>query len=103
MQTVINSAMQETLDMDILAKMLPRFCKVVRYDNILKAKTLDSVLGNKSVLVVLFNVHDAKHRLLNKPGHFFCISRKSTSDGVVVFSSTGMSPDHEIFLTTKWS
>ena len=99
MQKIINEAMSETLDMTVLGRILPPFCKVVRYDAILRAKTLASILGNKTFLVVLFNVHDTKHRLLNKPGHFFCISQKSKRDGTVVFSSTGMSPDHEIFLT----
>ena len=99
MQSLIQSEVHKTLDMTKLKHLLPHYCKVVRYDDVLKATSLKQIMGNKTVLVMLFNVHDKKHRLLNQPGHFFCISTKSKSDGVVVFSSTGMSPDHEIFLT----
>ena len=99
MNEIIRSEIGKTLDMNKLRQLLPPYCKVARYDEMLRAKTLKQAMGGNSVLVLLFNVHDKKHRLLNQPGHFFCISTKSKSDGVVVFSSTGMSPDHEIFLT----
>ena len=47
---------------------------------------------------MLFNIHDRKHRVLNQPGHFFAISVKHKTE-VVVFSSTGMTPRKELFLT----
>ena len=99
MQHIIQSELHKTLDMTKLKHLLPRYCRVARYDELLKVKTLEQAMRGSSVLVLLFNVHDRKKRILNQPGHFFCISTKSKSDGVVVFSSTGMSPSHEIFLT----
>jgi hypothetical protein len=99
MQQIIKSEIYKTLDLTKLKHLLPRYCKVARYDELLKVNSLKQAMGGSSVLVLLFNVHDRRHRILNQPGHFFCISTKSKKDGVVVFSSTGMSPDHEIFLT----
>jgi hypothetical protein len=99
MQQLIKSESQKTLDMTKLKHLLPHYCRVARYDELPGVKTLKHAMKGSSVLVLLFNVHDKEKRLLNQPGHFFCISTKSRSDGVVVFSSTGMSPDHEIFLT----
>ena len=99
MNQIINSEKKKTLDIKKLKYILPRYCRVARYDDLLKHKTLKQAMGGHKVLVVLFNVHDSKHRVLNEPGHFFCISVANPKDGVVYFSSTGMSPDHEIFLT----
>ena len=90
--------MTKTLDMKTLKSILPRYVKVARYDELLKAKTLREAMGHHSVLILLFNIHDSKHRLLNEPGHFFCISTKGP-EVAVVFSSTGMTPKKELFIT----
>ena len=90
--------MTKTLDMKTLKSLLPRYVKVARYDELLRAKTLKDAMGGHSVLILLFNIHDSKHRVLNEPGHFFCISTKG-SEPCVVFSSTGMTPKKEMFIT----
>ncbi len=99
MNQIINSERKKTLDIRKLKHILPRTCKVAKYDDLLKCKTLKDAMGTHKTLVILFNVHDSQHRILNEPGHFFCISVANPKDGVVYFSSTGMSPEHEIFLT----
>jgi hypothetical protein len=101
MHRIIQTEINKTLDMKRLRYLLPPYCRVVRYDEILKAKTLKDAMGGKTILVLLFNVHDKKHRVLNQAGHFFCISTKNKQDGVVVFSSTGMSPKRELFVTSS--
>ena len=90
--------MGRTLDMRKLREVLPKYVKVARYDELLRAKTLRQALGGHSVLILLWNIHDKKHRVLNKPGHFFVISTKGP-EKCVVFSSTGMTPKKELFLT----
>jgi len=90
--------MTKTLDMKTLKSILPRYVKVARYDELLKVKTLKDAMGPHSVLILLFNIHDSKHRVLNQPGHFFCISTKGP-EVAVVFSSTGMKPSKELFIT----
>ena len=98
MQQLLRSEITRTLDMKKLKSILPSYCKVARYDDLLRAKTLKDAMGSHSILVLLFNVHDRKHRILNEPGHFFVISTKKQGE-TVVFSSTGMSPSKEMFIT----
>ena len=85
MERILRQEMTKTLDMKTLKNMLPRYVKVARYDQLLKAKTLKDAMGGHSVLILLFNIHDSKHRVLNQPG--------------LVFSSTGMTPKKELFIT----
>ena len=90
--------MLKTLDMKTLKGMLPPYVTVSRYDQLLRAKTLREAMSGHSVVILLFNIHDSKHRVLNEPGHFFCISTKGP-EPCVVFSSTGMTPKKELFIT----
>ena len=71
MQRIINREIEKTLDFKTLRTILPRYVRVARYDQLSKVKTLQDALGGKSVLVLLWNIHDEKHRVLNEPGHFF--------------------------------
>jgi len=98
MQQLLTSEISKTLDMKKLKSILPGYCKVARYDDLSRAKTLKDAMGSNTILVLLFNVHDRQHRILNEPGHFFVISTKKPGE-TVVFSSTGMSPTKEMFLT----
>ena len=98
MERILRREATKTLDMKSLRNVLPNYCKVARYDQLSRAKTLKDAMGGKSVLVLLWNIHDSKHRVLNKPGHFFCISTRGP-EPCVVFSSTGMTPRKELFLT----
>ena len=55
-------------------------------------------MGRYSCLVVLWNIHDKQRRVLNEPGHFFLVSTRGP-EPCVVFSSTGMTPKKELFIT----
>ena len=81
-----------------LRRILPPYCHVVKYDSLKGAKTLGDALRGAEVLIVLWNIHDKQHRVLNQPGHFYCISVRGP-EKCVVFSSTGMSPKKELFIT----
>ena len=83
-----------------LGQLVPPYCVVKRYDNV-RGKTLKAVMGPKyTVLILLWNIHDKRHRTLDKPGHFFVIStRNAPAEPCVVFSSTGMTPKKELFIT----
>ena len=98
MQRVIQRQITETIDMKKLRRLVPPYCRVVRYDALKNKKTLAETMGKYSVLIILFNIHDQKHRVLNEPGHFFVLSTKGP-EPCVVFSSTGMTPKQELFQT----
>ena len=98
MERILEKEISRTLNINTLKQILPNYVRVVRYDELTKAKTLKDAMGSHSVLILLFNIHDSKHRVLNQPGHFFCISTKGP-EPCVVFSSTGMTPKKELFLT----
>ena len=98
MERILRNELTKTLDMKTLKSILPMYVRVARYDQLLKVKTLKQAMGSHSVLILLFNIHDSKHRVLNEPGHFFCISTKGP-EPCVVFSSTGMTPKKELFIT----
>lgn len=98
MQHLIRSEISRALDTKKLRSILPNYVKVARYDSLLKAKTLKGAMGRHTVLILLFNIHNKKHQVLNEPGHFFLISVRGPEQ-CVVFSSTGMTPRKELFLT----
>ena len=98
MQRIIEREITKPLDLKKLRTLLPPYVKVAKYDQLLKVKTLRQAMGSHSVLILLFNIHDKKHRVLNEPGHFFCISTRGP-ETCVVFSSTGMTPKKELFIT----
>ena len=97
MQRLISEGIVETLDMKDLQMALPRDVRVVRYDELLGKKTFKAVMGRFKALILLWNVHDKRHRLLDEPGHFFVLT--TWNDKPYVFSSTGMKPRKELFLT----
>ena len=98
MERILKRETTKTLSTSKLRSILPSYVKVATYDSLSRVKTLKEALGRHTVLVLLFNIHDTKHRVLNVPGHFFLISVKGP-EPCVVFSSTGMTPRKELFLT----
>ena len=98
MQRILRKESTKTLNMATLREILPNYCRVVQYDSLARTKTLKEAMAGKSVLILLWNIHDTRHRVLNQPGHFFCISTRGP-ENVVVFSSTGMTPKKELFIT----
>ena len=97
MQRIIDREIEKTIDMKRLGQLVPPYCVVRQYDNI-RGKTLKAVMGKYTVLILLWNIHDKRHRTLDKPGHFFVISTRGP-EPCVVFSSTGMTPKKELFIT----
>ena len=97
MQKILSQESEKNLSINDLRKIVPRYCMVKKYDQV-RGKTLKEVLGSHTCLILLWNVHDAKHRVLNQPGHFFMISTRGP-EPCVVFSSTGMTPKKELFIT----
>jgi len=97
MEQIIANESTKNLSMRDLRKILPSYCSVKRYDFV-RGKTLKQVMGASTVIILLWNIHDKKHRILNQPGHFFVISTRGP-EPCVVFSSTGMTPKKELFIT----
>ena len=83
--------------MRVLQQVVPDYARVVKYDN-LKGKTISEIFGRHTILILLWNIHNKKHRTLDQPGHFFVVSRRGP-EKLVVFSSTGMKPREELFIT----
>ena len=100
METILRSEIKKTLSMSALKKIIPSYARVTSYDRLArrKVKTLKDAMGGSTVLILLFNIHDKQHRVLNVPGHFFLISTRGP-EKCVVFSSTGMQPRKELFIT----
>lgn len=98
MDAVLRSEITKTLDMKKLQDIMPSYVRVARYDQLAKVKTIRDAMRGGSVLVLLFNIHDKKKRVLNQPGHYFLISLRGP-EKCVVFSSTGMTPSKEVFIT----
>jgi hypothetical protein len=80
-----------------LSRLLPQKCRVVQYDHLKGKKTFKDVMMGDDCVIILWNLHDKKHRTLNQAGHFFCLAREGGRP--IVFSSTGMSPKKELFIT----
>ena len=97
MEQIIRRESEKNLSMEDLRKIIPSYCSVKRYDYA-RGKTLKQVMGSATVMILLWNIHDKKHRVLNQPGHFFVISTRGP-EPCVVFSSTGMTPKKELFVT----
>ena len=97
MKSVIREEFKKTINIHKLRSLLPAYCVVKKYDQ-LRGNSLKDIMGNKTVLVVLWNIHDRQHRVLNQPGHFWLISTRGP-EKCVVFSSTGMAYKKELFLT----
>lgn len=100
MDSLLRSQLSQTMDLKELRRKLPSYVRVVPYDTLSKQapQTLKQAMGKQTVLILLFNVHNKEHRTLNVPGHFFVISIRGP-EPCVVFSSTGMTPKKELFIT----
>ena len=83
----------------MLGKLAPKWCRVVKYDDLKSAKTLSDALKGKECLVVLYNVHSNKRKVLNMAGHFIVINAKSKKQPVEYFSSSGWTVSQELAAT----
>ena len=100
MQTLLKEEEKRPLSYEMLGTLLPRWCLVTKYDSLANFKTLKDALQGKEMMVVLYNLHDAKSkRLINAPGHFIVINARSKGQSVEYFSSTGWTPGKELAKT----
>jgi hypothetical protein len=98
MQAIVQNETEKTIDMAKLRSLIPPYCAVRTYDS-LRGKTLKQVMGKYTVLIILWNIHNKAHRVLNQAGHFFVLSVRGPEKVPVIFSSTGMSYKKELFIT----
>ena len=98
MKSFLQQELTKTIDIKLLRSILPPYCRVAYYDKMKNVQTLHQAMRGAEVLILLWNIHDSKHRVLNEPGHFYAISTRGP-ERCVVFSSTGMAPKKELFET----
>ena len=99
MQTVLNQEKKRPLSIEMLGKLVPKWCRVVKYDDLASAKSLMQALKGKDCLVVLYNVHSNKRKVLNVAGHFIVINARSKKQPVEYFSSSGWTVSQELAAT----
>ena len=99
LKELVAEEVKRPLSYEMLQTLLPRWCKFARYDSLAKFSSLKAALGGKSILVVLYNLHDRKGKVKNAPGHFICINARARNQPVEYFSSSGWQPAKEIAKT----
>ena len=100
MQSLLKKEAKRPLSYEMLSTLVPKWCRVTRYDSLAKFKTLKAALMGKTMLVVLYNVHDRiSKKLLNMPGHFIVINARARGQPTEYFSSSGWSPGQELAAT----
>ena len=88
------------LSYEMLGRLVPTWCLVTKYDALANFKTLKDALRGKSMMVVLYNIHDPKSKkVINEPGHFIVINARAKGQPVEYFSSVGWSPGKELSKT----
>ena len=101
MQSLIKKEFKRPLSYEMLERLVPKWCRVTKYDSLAKFKTLKEALQGKECMVVLYNLHDRiSRKLVNAPGHFVLINTRS-SGPTEYFSSTGWSVAQEIDKTAS--
>ena len=97
MQQIIKKEKNRPLSYEMLDTLLPKWCRVTKYDSLKNVKTLKAALQGKQMLVVLYNLHDKiSKKLINAPGHFVLINTRASGQPTEYFSSMGWSPGREI-------
>ena len=79
MQALLKKEVKRPLSYEMLSTLVPKWCRVTKYDSLAKFKTLKDALMGKEMMVVLYNVHDRiSKKLLNMPGHFIIINTRAS-------------------------
>ena len=100
MQALLKSEVKRPLSYEMLSTLVPKWCRVTKYDSLAKFKTLKDALMGKDMMVVLYNVHDRiSKKLVNMPGHFIVINARASGQPTEYFSSSGWSAGQEIAVT----
>ena len=88
------------LSYEMLGTLVPKWCRVTKYDSLANFKSLKEALQGSEMIVVLYNIHDPKSRkVINEPGHFIVINARAKGQPAEYFSSTGWSPGKELSKT----
>ena len=96
MQQLIKHLEKLPVSLQRLRQAAPAHCKVVLYDKL--PNTLRAMFGDKTCVILLYQLHSNSGRALDKTGHF-CLVYKTAKGGVRYFSSYGLRPEQEIGLT----
>ena len=100
MQSLIKKEAKRPLSYEMLETLLPKWCRVTKYDALKNVKSLKEALRGAQMLVVLYNLHDRiTHKLVNAPGHFVVINSRAKGQPIEYFSSMGWGPAREIAAT----
>lgn len=100
MQSLIKKEKKRPLSYEMLETLLPKWCRVTKYDALKNDKSLKEALKGAQMLVVLYNLHDRiTHKLVNAPGHFVVINSRAKGQPTEYFSSMGWGPAREIAAT----
>jgi|TARA_B110000438_G_C15709963_1_gene604855 hypothetical protein len=94
---LIRRNVKEPLSIEMLGKVVPKWCRVSFYDKLAKYRTLAQALQGAKCMIVLYNIHDRKKNTLNKAGHFILINNAGKK--VEYFSSSGWSVAKELDVT----
>ena len=97
---LVAQEVKRPLSYEMLRRMLPSWCRFATYDSLSRFKSLKEALQGKQMLVVLYQVHDAKSKkLVNMPGHYIVLNTRAKSQPVEYFSSSGWAPSAELAAT----
>lgn len=99
MQSVLNQEKKRPLSIEMLGQLAPKWCRVVKYDALASAKNLKEALKGKDCLIILYNVHSNKRKVLNIAGHFVVINARSKKQPIEYFSSSGWTVSQELAAT----
>jgi hypothetical protein len=94
---IIKQEVKVPLSIEMLSKVVPKWCRVEFYDRLSKYKTLKEALRGAKCIIVLYNIHDKKKNTLNQAGHFVLIN--SSAKRPEYFSSSGWSVAKELDVT----
>ena len=96
MQQLLTHLEKLPVSLQRLRQAAPAHCKVVLYDKL--PNTVNAMFGDKSCVIILYQLHSKSGRALDKTGHYSLVFR--TPDGKLrFFSSYALRPEQEIGLT----
>ena len=94
MQSLLKKEGKRPLSYEMLSTLVPKWCRVTRYDALAKFKTLKDALQGKQMIVVLYNVHERiSRKLVNMPGHFVVINTRASGQPTEYFPLVVGAPD----------
>ena len=100
LKQLVDEEIKRPLSYEMLRDLVPPWVKVCTYDSLAKFKTLKSAMGDKQMLICLYQVHERmSKKLKNMAGHFIVINSRAKGQTNEYFSSSGWAPGKEIAAT----